>query len=186
MGRDLPPTPTDEAGADDRFPDSTKSARLPALALWHLSTTRKDEAMLKDVNSAVKSVRCSGLELVPRRKRTGKLATERDFAKLDWKPWKHPPDLSPSELLPSHETMETVSITARIAYSIMLKSREELIEMHKAIEHEVMDELMGKLAQATEDFKALASICDQAYAHILAAGSRHAVSGGKFKFKETV
>jgi hypothetical protein len=64
------------------------------LALWRFVHTKGDEAMTKDVKSAVQSVRRSGLELVPRRKRTGKLATERDFAKLDWKPWKH---LRPSE-----------------------------------------------------------------------------------------
>jgi hypothetical protein len=142
--------------------------------------------MSKDVKSALQSIRRSGLELVPRRRRAGKLATERDFAKLDWKPWKHPPDLSPSEPLPSRETMETVSITARIAYSIMLKSREELIEMHKAIEHEAMDELMGKLAQAAEDLRRSRRYAIRTYVHILAAGSKHAVSGGKFKFKEAV
>jgi hypothetical protein len=133
--------------------------------------------------SKVSAVRLSGLELVPRAKLKGKLATARDVAKLNWKPWKRSPDMSSTEFVPSREITDALGITARIAYGIMLKSRADLIEMQKTIEHETVDELMGNLAQASEDLKALASMVDQAYVRILASASRHAVNGGKFKFR---
>jgi hypothetical protein len=137
--------------------------------------------MTQKEDSSVLSVRRSGLELVPRRKRSGRLATKRDYAKLDWKPWKRSPDMSSTEFIPSREITDELGITARIAYGFMLRSRAELIEMHKTIKHEAEDELMGKLAQASEDFKALASMVDQAYVRILASASKHALNGGKFK-----
>jgi hypothetical protein len=37
--------------------------------------------------SAVSDVLLSGYDLKKRRKPTGKLATMRDYAKMDWKPW---------------------------------------------------------------------------------------------------
>jgi hypothetical protein len=38
--------------------------------------------------SAVSRVRRSGLELVRRKPRKGKLASERDYARMKFKPWK--------------------------------------------------------------------------------------------------
>jgi hypothetical protein len=122
----------------------------------------------------------SGLELVPRKKRRGRLATARDVAKLDWKPWKRSSDMSPTELIPSRKVMDALGLTARIAYSIMLRSRADLIEMHKTIEHEAVDELMGNLAEASEELKGLASMVETAYMRVLASAARHAVNGGKF------
>jgi hypothetical protein len=55
-------------------------------------------------SSAVTAIQQSGFELVPKRKTRGKLATERDLAKLTWTPWKPEEDgkLQPSDLLADH------------------------------------------------------------------------------------
>jgi hypothetical protein len=131
--------------------------------------------------SAVQSVRRSGLKLVPQGKCIGRLASAKDLAKMNWKPWKH---TAGKPFPPSPETMERHALSARLAYVIMLKSKAALMKVHQDLEHEAMDELMGGLAQATEKFKALASMCDQAYLRILVAGSKHALAGGKFKFQD--
>jgi hypothetical protein len=132
-------------------------------------------------SSAVRSVQHCGLELVRRRKQRGKLATAHDYAKADWKSWEAP---EPGKLLPpSSETMNNLTVTARFAYGIMTKSRSQLVEMHRTIEHETIDLFMGNLAQGAEDLKVLAQMLESAYTRILAAGSRHALAGGKFKFR---
>jgi hypothetical protein len=131
--------------------------------------------------STVQSVRRSGLELVPCGKPKGKLASARDFAKLNWKPWKHP---ATKPLSPSPDSLEGLGVTARLAYATMLKSRADLIEMHQTVEHETVDKLMAGLFQAAEDFKALAKMIESAYARILAAGEQHALAGGEFKFQD--
>jgi hypothetical protein len=139
----------------------------------------------KERPSAIKSVKHSGLELVRRRKVKGKLATARDYAKAaHWKPWTRDPDMEPGELFPSQEITHDLGIGARLAYAIMLKSPEELIEMHKSVEHETMDEMMAHLSQTEENLKSLASMVKSAYLRILATGCKHALARGKFKFRD--
>jgi hypothetical protein len=134
--------------------------------------------MTLQTQSAIRSVRRSGLELIPERKRRGKLATAKDLAKVDWKPWKSDPDAI------SGEMMHKLGVSARLAYATVLQSRAKLIEMHKTMNHEDVDELMAGLAQAFEKFKMIAAMIDTAYVRILAAGERHALNGGKFKFRD--
>ena len=49
----------------------------------------------KTHHSAVSSVQMTGLELVRKRKPRGKLATMRDYSKIDFKPWTRAPDMHP-------------------------------------------------------------------------------------------
>jgi hypothetical protein len=77
--------------------------------------------MTRQVKSKVSAVRHSGLELVPRAKPKGKLATARDVAKLDWSPWKRDPEMNSGEMFPSRKTTDDLGVTARIAYAIMLR-----------------------------------------------------------------
>jgi hypothetical protein len=74
--------------------------------------------MTLQTHSAIESVVRSDWELVPRRKRKGKLASARDLAKLDWQPWEHHPKAPPSR-----ETMERLGAMTRFAYLSMGKSR---------------------------------------------------------------
>jgi len=69
--------------------------------------------------SLIGTVKHSGYELVRKRKPTRKLATMRDYAKIDFKPWK--PDES-GQLVPSAKTMYSLGVTARLAFATVLRT----------------------------------------------------------------
>jgi len=69
--------------------------------------------------SGVHSVRLSGYDLVPTRKRTGKPATTHDYAKVAWKPWPRDPS---GRLYPDAEQMDAIGVGARMAHGVMLQS----------------------------------------------------------------
>jgi hypothetical protein len=114
------------------------------------------------------------------KKLTGKLATMRDYAAIDWKPWKRTEGMRPTELCPSAQTMATLGISARVAFGIMLKTREELIDMHKNLEHATVNEIMERLMEAESYAKDITAMIRSATARILAAGCKHQLTGGKF------
>lgn len=126
--------------------------------------------------SAVTKAYDSGLELVEKRRPRGRGASFRDLAKVDWKPW--PQD---DTSLPSDDTINRLGLYSRIACQIMTRSKAELIESHKKVDHEAMDTLMGGLLDTCEKLKALARLVDAAYVRLLASASAHFMAGGKFK-----
>lgn len=130
--------------------------------------------------SRVSTVKDSGYELVRRSKPTGKLATMRDYAKIDWKPWVREPGMGPTELVPSADVMQSLGVTGRLAYSIMLRTRDELIDMHTKVDHDTVDALMTDLADGLEILKGIAAMIDGAYMRTLAAACALQVRGGKF------
>jgi hypothetical protein len=131
--------------------------------------------------SAISTVKHSGFDLVPRRKRTGKRLTERDFAKQDWEPWVPPKGQEPGKLVPTNDDMQRLVVTCRIAYLTMLKSRDELIALHTKMKHNLVDELMADLAATCEQLKSLAMMTDAAYLRVLASACAHKVAKGKFR-----
>ena len=72
--------------------------------------------------------RDSGLMLVPKRKRRASLASIRECAKADFKPWPREPG---EPFFPSNEQMCEAANASRVAYAIMTKTKEELIEYHR-------------------------------------------------------
>lgn len=135
--------------------------------------------------SAVRSVPQSGLKLVPERNTRGEGAASlkqiAKIAKIDFQAWTRDPGMGPNELLPSNETLLNAAVPARLAYSIMLKTREQLIEMHGKIEHQQVDEMMAAFAAAGEKLKAIAYMVEGAYARVLASAAPHNQRKGKFK-----
>ena len=85
---------------------------------------------------AVSQVKQSGYEVVPLRPSRGKLATNRDYAKLTWEPWKAEKD---GEFQPSDAALLKCGMPARFAYAVMLKTREELISIHGTADHKDID-----------------------------------------------
>jgi hypothetical protein len=131
-------------------------------------------------HSAVLAVKRSGFELVPKRKTRGKLATERDFAKIDWKPWKPAKHVKRGELIPSNAVLTSCGPACRMAYAIMLMPRDELIAMHGRADHRDVDKMMGAMTFAAEGLKATIAMLENAYLRVLASASAHNVKGGKF------
>src|SRR5258706_10981657 len=120
------------------------------------STPRRTSSKIKPKPTAVSRLPKSGFDLVPTRKRRGKSAKLRDFAKIDWKPWRRSRDKSPTELQPSRETTDHIGVDCRLAYGVMLRTRHQLIAMHGALDPEHVDGMMGHLFRTAEWLKATA------------------------------
>jgi hypothetical protein len=146
-----------------------------------LSTPRRTASKIKPKRSAVSRVLKSGFELVPVKKRSGKPASIRAFAKIDWKPWRRTPDMRPTELMPSRETTDHIGVGCRVAYGIMLRTRAQLVAMHGEVEHAHVDEIMGHLAETDEWLKATAHMVEVAYLRVLASAAAAYAQGVKFK-----
>jgi hypothetical protein len=76
--------------------------------------------------------------------------------------------------------MDGIGVTARIAYGIMLQTRDKLIDMHATLGHDHIDHLMGDLANDAEALKSMVAMMEAAYCRVLAAASAHQLAGGKF------
>ena len=126
------------------------------------STPRRTASKTKP-KSAISSVEKSGFDLVPTRKLRGKPATMRDYARIDFKPWKREPGMGKTELFPTDETLTSLGVTCRIACAIMLRSRDDLIASHGKLDHAVVDKMMVGLADAAERLKAIAHMAEAAY-----------------------
>jgi hypothetical protein len=144
-------------------------------------TPRRTAAKTKRKPSAVTRVKKCGLELVPTRKTRGKLGTMRDYAKIDFKPWTRDPGLKKGEMIPSHEAISDHGVTCRIAYGLMLMTRDKMIDMHSTVDHKHMDVLMGNLANTGEFLKATAQMVETAYVRVLASASAARVRRRPFK-----
>jgi hypothetical protein len=146
-----------------------------------LSTPRRTGSKTKRKVSAVTHVKKSGFDLVPARKSRGKPATMRDYAKIDFKPWTRDPGMREGEMFPSHEEISNHGVTCRIAYGLMLMTRDKMIDMHSTLDHDMVDEIMGNLAATGEFLKANAQMVEIAYQRVLASASAARIRRRPFK-----
>ena len=102
-------------------------------------STQRATASKTKPKSAVTRVVKSGFDLVPTKKFRGKRATISDYAKVDFKPWKRLPDMDEGELVPSNAFLISLGLPCRMAYAIMLLTREDLIASHGKLDHAVVD-----------------------------------------------
>jgi hypothetical protein len=105
----------------------------------------------------------------------------RDYAKIDFKPWKREPGMRKGELFPSPEAMANHAITCRIAYGFVLMTRDKMIDMHSRIDHDKVDEIMAHLADTGEFLKATAQMVEIAYQRVLASASAARIRRHPFK-----
>jgi hypothetical protein len=134
-------------------------------------------------HSAVAAVKKSGFELVQTKesgKGKGKLATERDYAKIDWKPWKRVKGMKKTELLPNAGSFERCYVPARFAYAAMLMERKDLIEMHGKVDHGYIDKLMANFMETSEWLKGVVRMIDIASLRTIASAAAFNQKGGKF------
>lgn len=145
------------------------------------SIARRGTSSAKRKNSAIASVKKSGLGIVRERAKRGRLATMRDYATADFKPWTREPGMAPGELVPSAEIMDGFGVSCRMAYGIMLQSRETLIALHSKVDHDATDSLMANLLNTSERLKEIVQMVDGAYLRLLASAAAAAKQGVKFK-----
>jgi hypothetical protein len=109
-------------------------------------------------------------------KRAAKLNED---VKIDWKPWRRNVT-EPTEL--SHETMHHITIGSRWAFSLMQRTRAELITMHaEVIGPDGVDKLMGHLAETQQWLQATEHMVACAYLRVLASAEAAHEKGIKFK-----
>jgi hypothetical protein len=113
----------------------------------------------------------SGYELVAKRKQKTKrkLATTRDYLKLDWEPWKRPPSLEAGQLLPRRTDWDETGITARMACAVMLKTCAELIESLQKAGDDASNEVLFRLASEKERLLGIVAMIEGAFCRVLAA-----------------
>ena len=99
----------------------------------------------------------------------------RDYAAFTFEPWEHDqPGYSPTA-----EKMDELGVSARLAYCMMLKSKEELVESYKRMNSAEADMLLRILNDAAEGMKALAEMVEAAHGRFLAAASAHELKAGR-------
>lgn len=109
-----------------------------------------------------------------RRRHRGK-PTLHSMAKLDFKPWTRTADMKPDELIPRFDVWTHYGVIARLAYAIMLRSREELIGAYRNLEQEAINETMENLDSTIGDLSATIGMLKGAQGRMLAAASAYIV-----------
>jgi hypothetical protein len=107
-------------------------------------------------------------ELTERRPTRGKIASMKDYAAIEFKPLTRDKGLKPDELLPSWETMQNFASTARIAYGIMLRTKQQLME--GKLPKKVLEHLLNDLFAHAESLKSIAKMLEIAHARMISAG----------------
>jgi hypothetical protein len=77
--------------------------------------------------------------------------------------------------------MADLGVTCRMAYAIMLRTREQMIEAHGDLDHAVLDQMMTRLAETGETLKAIAHMVEIADLRFLASLAAAYKQGVKFK-----
>ena len=67
-----------------------------------------------------------------------------------------------------------------IAYAIMLRSKEELVELHGELDHESVDQMMADLARTAEVLKQITAMVETAYLRVLASASERYMQSKPF------
>jgi hypothetical protein len=114
-----------------------------------------------------------------RRPPKGKLATAQDLAKINFEPWKWTPDMREDELLPIKRIWSVLAYRPAWLVRVMLRTRDELIDMYEKVDYEDVDKMMTSILQASQSLKQTLHMLNASYVRILAVAAAHAT--GKFK-----
>jgi hypothetical protein len=120
-------------------------------------------------------IQLSDFELVPRRKRRGKVASARQFANMDLTRWKmdHPPGCPG----PSKQTMENLGRASRFAAAFLEMEKKDLVDLFVGCEHEMLD-VAASLLEAAERMKDQAHALEVAHMRLVVAASVHSLNIG--------
>jgi hypothetical protein len=111
------------------------------------------------------AVRRSNLKPVPRRK--GKLISNQDLVAAKFEPWE--PEEN-EEILPSTKMMNDITITSRLAHTVMLTTRDQLVTRSMdASNHNAVFELIECFKNTEERLKEMAGMVGGARLRVLAS-----------------
>jgi hypothetical protein len=111
-----------------------------------------------------------------RRRKTG-LIRAGSLAKVNWKPEKPEPN---GKLLPSFKDWDNAGATARMAHALLLRTRDQLTDMHQKVDHKAIHEMMVQFSNTSEILKATITMIETAACRVITSACTHHVAGGKF------
>jgi hypothetical protein len=121
-----------------------------------------------DRKSAIAGVRRSGFDLVPHQKLPkDKIATQEQCAKMAFKPWKK--DDKDLEVF-GGDNWHDHGVYVRLAYALMLMSRDEMIEFHRDTDGDQVDLLFANIFDTAEFLKYVAAMAETAVGRLMASG----------------
>jgi hypothetical protein len=117
----------------------------------------------------------SGYELTPKPKGKRKCLSFQFYANAKFEPWNGNGEFVGAE------RWQTAGQMARLAYAIMHRTREELVETDAKISQEVQEDLWVDLKAEAEYLKSVVAMLDEAHFRTLAAAHINHAKSGKSK-----
>jgi hypothetical protein len=141
------------------FPPRAKQSRKP------IPFPKSKRPLPADRPSAIESVESSGLRLVEREAKSGELATQAQLATMEFEAWDGKSEGTPA--LTGDSWMER-RISVVMAHATMFMSKRDLINLHRDVDYDHVDQLMANIYETAEWLKAVAYMMEGAQARLLA------------------
>jgi hypothetical protein len=132
-----------------------------------ISFPKSKRPLPADRPSAVESVKRSGLKLVDDDNAKGEPATHEQFAAMEFEPWAGKSE--GTEGLTGENWMQH-RISVVFAHATMFMSKRDLINLHRDVDPDHVDQLMANIFETAEWLKAVAYMMEGAQTRIIAAG----------------
>ena len=142
------------------FPPRAKQSRKP------IPFPKSKRPLPADRPSAIESVKSSGLRLIDRETTTGEPATHAQLAAMDFEAWEGKSEGTPA--LTGENWMQH-RIAVVLAHATMFMSKRDLIELHRDVDLDHVDQLMANIFETAEWLKAVAFMMEGAQSRLLAA-----------------
>jgi hypothetical protein len=142
------------------FPPRAKQSRKP------IPFPKSKRPLPADRPSAMASVKSSGLRLVDGDKSTGKPATHEQLAAMEFEPWAGKSE--GTESLTGENWMQH-RISVVFAHATMFMSKRDLINLHRDVDPDHVDQLMANIFETAEWLKAVAFMMEGAQARLIAS-----------------
>ena len=141
------------------FPPRAKQSRAP------IPFPKSKRPLPADRPSAIASVKSSGLRLVEGKSK-GKSATHEQCAAMKFEPWAGKSE--GTEALTGENWMQH-RISVVFAHATMFMSKRDLINLHRDVDPDHVDQLMANIFETAEWLKAVASMMEGAQARVIAS-----------------
>jgi hypothetical protein len=142
------------------FPPRAKQSRKP------IPFPKSKRPLPADRPSAIESVKSSGLRLVDRDTSIGEPATHGQLAAMEFEPWAGKSE--GTEALTGENWMQH-RISVVFAHATMFMSKRDLINLHRDVDPDHVDQLMANIFETAEWLKAVAFMMEGAQARLIAS-----------------
>jgi hypothetical protein len=142
------------------FPPRAKQSRTP------IPFPKSKRPLPADRPSVIASVKSSGLRLVDRDTSIGEPATHEQLAAMEFEPWAGKSE--GTEALTGENWMQH-RISVVLAHATMFMSKRDLINLHRDVDPDHVDQLMANILETAEWLKAVAYMMEGAQGRLIAA-----------------